>query len=320
RSMYSPDESGAALEDLARWQLLIDELKDPASLLLDQFARAWFTTLEGDFAAAEAMILDGFARGQEVRDRNAIGGAITSMALMRLYQGRTGELVNAAAACRDVYPTGSMWADCMLAACYAELGMPEEAQELTARLDPTDQQQMPRNAMWMLALGVLARAYYRLADVGGAAVIYELLEPFADFWGLGSSIGTGSLHLPLAWSACVMGENDRAEFHFMAALERNRKNGWTAAIIETELHYGRFLATRDDDGRDHERAAGILQRVETDAAGLGMPTIAREARELLEAMADPSTPAASTRTRFVTRRDRARSRLTRTGRAAIARW
>jgi hypothetical protein len=83
-----------------------------------------------------------------------------------------------------------------------------------------------------------------------------------------------------------------------------------------------MLAERDGEG-DRDRALAMLEEAIVAAAELGMAAIEREARELGQRLIGPvglSGDASLPGRRTVTRRDRARAKVTARGRAAVARW
>jgi predicted ATPase len=309
---------------LQRWEELIDELKDPTAAAFDKLMRGGMAMQRGDFATAERLIAESFRDAHELHDRNAFGAGATIVAWLRQYQGRSAEILGVLAACKDVYPAGSAWADAVGAGGYAELGMADVARSYLDLVDPADPNSLPRNALWIMAVGMYARACFRLGEVERADVAYELLRPYGDIWGLVACMGQGSLHLPIAWAAWASGRRAEAREHFEAALVMNRSWGWRAAVAETQLHYARFLAESpapDDTARARELATASLEASEE----MGMRPVAGEARALLSAIAgDGAHAPESVIERHGNapggRRSGRRARFLAGGRAAVARW
>jgi tetratricopeptide (TPR) repeat protein len=317
------DEMPAAYADFCQWQELADQLKDPIAAVVDRWLRGTMAMLEGRFDDAETLITEGFHLGQETRDRNSFGAFAMTMSELRHLQGRVAELLNPIIAAKELYPLGKNWADAVLAGTFADLGMRAEARACLDRIDPADPMVLPLNLTWLMAMGMLARACYRLDDRAKAEVVYRLLAPFADLSGLASAMMTGSMHLPLAMTAATAGRLADAEAHFEAALVANTANGWRPWVAQTQAHYARLLLERSGAG-DRARARQLIDEAVGTTAELGMAALSREAEEIqgrLLGRIDGGSPSGEERQRrAVTRRDRARARLTATGRAAVARW
>ena len=77
----------------------------------------------------------------------------------------------------------------------------------------------------------------------------------------------------LGMLATVLGDFDRAERHFAAALELNRRMGAQTWLAHTAHEYGRMLIARG--GGSRERAMELFAEADTLAERIGMPALRR---------------------------------------------
>ena len=313
------DRLDETLEDLRRWEALITQLRDPSSVLVEHSIWAVIATAEARFDDAAEQANIAFQKGQAIRDRNAVGTTATCMAVMRMYQGRSREILPLAEASKEIYPRGTLWADALLAGGYAEAGELAMAAEYFKRLSsPND---LSRTAVWFFGMFMYARACYWLEDAEQAAECYELLAPFEDVSGLFSGFGAGSCQLPLAMAAAAAGQLEVACRHFETAIEQNAARNWHAPLTDATVHYGRFLSNSSDNTW-RTQAVAILERGVQMAESYGMTRHLEIAREALARLTDPASVSLEPNSppRMVSRRRRAVGRVAVRSRAVVARW
>jgi tetratricopeptide (TPR) repeat protein len=313
------DDMPAASVEQDRCLTLLGELRDPVEALARPAYEAGVATLEGRFADANRLIHLAFQRGQEARDPNALVFFASGITPLRYFQGRSEELLAVAEEFRDAFPLLNPAVCCMLAGFNAEVGRHEAARSCLAEYDIADYSEMAGGAMWSYAAHNLARACWRLGDAERSAALYDLLLPHADLNACVATLGWGSFQLPLAWCALTCGRLDDAAEHFEAALVAHARNGWLAALADTQLHFATMLASRDGSG-DRERARALLDEVSVTATKLGMSAHLQQADDLRQAMIGVPAHAVARPVRTITRRERARAMLTARGRATVARW
>jgi class 3 adenylate cyclase len=129
----------------------------------------------------------------------------------------------------------------------------------------------------MLAGALLSNLAYLTARVGDcdrAASIYELLLLFGD------AFPTTTVAKPVGWHhlgmlAATMGEAERAEEHFAAALRSHESARAPLLAAETKLEWARLLM-----GPDSDRAADLLDAVRKTAAACGADFLERSSKEV----------------------------------------
>jgi hypothetical protein len=122
-------------------------------------------------------------------------------------------------------------------------------------------------------------------------------------------------------AAVAAGRFDDAARHLKGAIAASERNGWTPPATEARLRYAAMLCERSRDG-DREEALLVVYEVIRTAEKLGMAGVNAEALRVRDRIlgsqaasthADPEGPVLS-------RRDRARARVTSRGRDLVARW
>jgi tetratricopeptide (TPR) repeat protein len=139
---------------------------------------------------------------------------------------------------------------------------------------------IPRDLFWLGAMCLLAEACGNLGDRKRAAVLYELLEPYAERNAqIGLAVSIGIVHRFLGRLASVLERWDVAERHFEAALRRSAEIGAITSLAHIRVEYAQMLLARRGPG-DHESALEHLAEARRIAEQLGMPPVAKRAAAL----------------------------------------
>lgn len=211
------------------------------------------------------------------RDASGVHGI--QMFSIRREQGRLAELAPVVRVLAAGADHGSAWGP-GLAALLAELGMLDETRQALARirrggLDPL------RESLWLASLTYLTDAAAAAGDRETAALVYPELEPLA---GTNVMIGYGvacygAADRYLGMLSATLGDWKRAEGHFEAAVELNRRMGARTWLAHTAHEHGRMLLAR---GRleDRARAESLLASAAALAEEIGMAALVARIRAL----------------------------------------
>src|SRR5581483_1918500 len=104
--------------------------------------------LEGRFADAEAMFLESFLVGQQARDPNTFMFFAVSMFMLRHLQGRLIEFLGMIDEGLALFPAVEGMSKSIVAGAFAELDLPDLAEEKLAEVDPSDAMSLPRDVFW----------------------------------------------------------------------------------------------------------------------------------------------------------------------------
>ncbi|MDA0165996.1 AAA family ATPase [Solirubrobacter ginsenosidimutans] len=237
---------------------------------------------EGRLADAEAMAERSHEWSRLLTGRDASGVFGIQMFGVRREQGRLDEL---APVLRLLAGEGGHWRP-GLASLLAELGMESECRRELARVTREGLDQF-RASLWLASLTYLSDACAAVGDEVTAEVLYRELAPLAgDNVLIGHVVACyGAADRYLGMLAAVLGDFARAEQHFEAALELNRRMGAQTWLAHTAYEYGRSLLVRGGD----ERAAALLGEAEALGSQIGMPALRRRIAAL-GAETHPATP------------------------------
>jgi DNA-binding CsgD family transcriptional regulator/tetratricopeptide (TPR) repeat protein len=223
---------------------------------------------EGRLDAAEAMARRSEEAGRPLTGRDASGTYGIQMFSLRREQGRLAELAPVirilAAGDREHGP----WRPgliCLL----VELGMEAEARRELDRIRHAGLDRF-RETIWIAALTYLTDACAALGDEALASMVYPELAPLA---GTNVMIGHlvicyGSADRYLGMLAATLGDYERAEQHFEAALVLNRQMEMRTWLAHTKYEYARMLLAQGPPERD--RAMEHLSDAAELAADIGM--------------------------------------------------
>jgi predicted ATPase/DNA-binding CsgD family transcriptional regulator len=268
----------AARETLRDLTALAGRTGEPFRLHVTEHYASALALCDGDLAAADAAARRSHEWGRLLTGRDASGTYGIQMFGVRRAQGRLAELAPAVRLL-DAGSRDGSWRP-GLVAVLAELGMEDEARrELHRVLD--DGLGALRSSLWLASLVYLAEACALLDDRPAAEAVYSELAAHA---GANVMIGHlvacyGAADRYLGDVATVLGEWERAEAHYEAALALDMRLGARTWLAHTSFSFARMLLARgraDDRVRAQERLATALGL----SRAIGLQALARRIAEL----------------------------------------
>lgn len=154
------------------------------------------------------------------------------------------------------------------------LGRTTTARKFVDRLARRDFADVPRDTLWLYTMFHAAETSALLGDRHLAAILYDLLLPYADRIAVvDRAIAIeGSVAECLALLAHSLDRSPEAETHFERALVHHARLGSPALLARTQARYARLLTDRGAAG-DARRAEVLRREAEEAAASLGLPPI-----------------------------------------------
>ena len=271
---------GAASATLDAYEALADELRQPLAQWETRRFRAMQALFEGRFQDAERLALEALAIGQSVEEPDAMAVFGVQLAIVRLEQGRLAELETALRGFVEEFSESPAWR-AALALLVLELGGREEARAEFESLAADDFAGLPRNFAWLAGVAMLAQVCAALGDAERAAVLLDLLSPFA-----GRNVVTadrqswGSAASYLGLLARTTGDLDGAERWFERAVDHNARMGATPWLAHTRCDFGALLMDRGRPG-DEERGRTLVEAALKAARELGMTRLVDKAEAIL---------------------------------------
>jgi DNA-binding CsgD family transcriptional regulator/tetratricopeptide (TPR) repeat protein len=257
----------AAIDALGQ---VADKMQMPLYLCVTTAYRAMRALLHGRFAEADRLAVLMFTLGQRVQGENLEGTFGLLMFALRREQGRLHEVEPVLRHFVQQQGVASAWRP-GLALLYSELGRLQDARREFERLAQYDFTDIPRDGLWMACLTYLADVCTFLGDMARAAILYQLLPPYAGctvvIGNATACYGAASRYLGMLGS--TMERWEEAERHFQDGLAMNARMGTRPWLAHTQYQYARMLQARNQSG-DREKAVSLLDEALTTAHELGM--------------------------------------------------
>jgi tetratricopeptide (TPR) repeat protein len=256
--------------DLSLHETLAEESEEPFWRYNIRAMRTAQALHGGRFEEAEGLAMRAFETGQKLGVDNVEGVMGVQLFTIRREQGRLREIAPLVRHFVEERGAGAAWRP-GLALIYADLDRLDEAQTEFDRLADGDFAAIPRDSLWQTCLCYMAEVCDRLEDPARAAVLHELLRPYAEQTVVvgNATVCLGATSRFLGQLAATMGRWELAESYFQHALDLNERMRGGPWLAHTRYQYARMLQRRAADG-DATRAADLIARAQAAARELGM--------------------------------------------------
>ncbi|MFP5364290.1 MAG: ATP-binding protein [Thermoleophilia bacterium] len=274
------DDRVRAEEEIEAFAATARRLGQRGMLVYVPLQRAMAAHMRGDLAQAERFNAEAAARSCDLPGSIAPLIADAQTYVVRRTQGRHLELEPLVRRNADRLPAMRRWR-CELALALAELGRDDEARRELEQLAAADFEDIPRDALWLVAMSLLAELVALLGDRRRARRLYELLVPYEGR----SVVSMGAAYLGpvaryLGLLAMTIGEHERALGHLETARSAAERIGARPAAVLTALDTAEVLVRRGAP-QDVRRGRDLVEQVAPQAAEIGMAGAAARADALL---------------------------------------
>jgi class 3 adenylate cyclase len=243
---------------LEQQQLLAHELDQPTFSWLATFVKAGWELMHGDLVAGERLFESAFQIGQEAGEPDAVLAYAAALQQARIYQGRSGEIIEMMKQSVSAYPAIAAWrAGLAVTLCYLDRGA--EAAKLLEQAASDRFEHIAPDAATLTALALYADAAVLTDSSGPASILYELIEPWADQVVWNGTIGYGHARMWLGLLAGVMGEHEQADQHLAFACDFQETHGLLLWAARAHLGWAQALVGRGDGAQALEHAARALE-------------------------------------------------------------
>jgi DNA-binding CsgD family transcriptional regulator len=275
-------EVAAAAAEIAAFARLADESRQPLYRCYVPLLQANQALLRGQFAAVEHLAAQALDLSRRAHNQNAAMIHTALMLLLRREQGRIAEVEAALRGFAAQSPHVATF-PAALAVIAAEEGRQDEARCRFEDFAARDFAGLARNFVWLLNMAFLTEVCAALDDARRAAVLYQLLLPYADQHILGSSAGPswGATARYLGLLAGLLRRWEAAARHFEAALHVHAGIEARPWLARTQYDYAGLLLARGRRG-DRARADDLLNQALAAAQQIGMPRLAGQVRDLMD--------------------------------------
>ena len=286
------DDPQRAEDEIEAFGSTARRLGQPRMLVYDPLHRAMAAHLRGDFATAQRFTDRAVEQSRDVRGSIAPIIADDQTFFAQRMQGRHRDIEALARRNAHRLPAMRRWR-CGLAVVLAELGRQDEARRELEHLAAAEFEDVPRDALWLVAMAQLAELCTLLDDRPRAHRLYELMVAYEgrNVVSLGA-VYLGPVARYLGLLAMTTGEDERALGHLETARSAAERMGARPIVVLTALDAAEVLARRAAGG-DLQRARALVLRVADEAAHLGMDGAVARADALLARLEE--TPRAAQR-------------------------
>ena len=215
---------GRAAAALERLQAIVEQTREPTQRWNAGFLAAGMRCMRGELEAGERLAEQALRVGQEAGQPDAAmiyGGTI---ALNRMVQGRGAEVIGLIERMVTEYPGVPAWEAALGYTCCL-IGRQPEGAEILARAAAQQFEHLPYDQNRMAGLALYADTAAQTRSVEAAAILYELIKPYADqfIWNGGVSLGHARMYL--AMLASTLGRQEHADADFAFACEFHHRHG-----------------------------------------------------------------------------------------------
>ena len=257
--------------ELAIMAELADQMREPAFSSWRPFWGAMRAMMQGRFEQADQFAAEALVVAQRMQHPVFIASVRAQFYDIRRAQGRLEELEQVMKQLWDEGPETHLLRAAQGYLCL-ETGRLDEAREWLDRLAAEDFTDLPFDNSLMTTLLLCADLVRRLKDERRAALLYEILRPYAarNVVPGNAMLCLGSASRPLGQLAATMGRWEDAERHFEYALAFDEKIAAWPWLARTQYEYADMLHERDEAG-DREKALELVNQALATFEGLGMP-------------------------------------------------
>jgi len=267
--------------ELGRAGSIAGELRQPAQLWLTLGAQAMIAVATGRFAEAEELIPQTLTFGERAQPDAATPHNVMQRYLLGDFRGSLEELEPAIRDLAIDYPARPVFR-CVLVHLLMRLGRTDEARRDLEELATGAFAAVPFDQEWLFAMSFLAETSATLVDTESAAVLYELLAPWAGLNAVDVAEGfRGSVSRYLGLLTAALGRWSEAASHFEDGMAMNERMGARPWLAHTQEDYARMLLGRDSPG-EAERARELVEQALATYRELGMESYAARASALAE--------------------------------------
>ena len=168
----------------------------------------------------------------------------------------------------------------IMALLHCECGRPERAREVFAPIADRGYS-LPDDIVWLAYSQIAADVVHQLDDRAGAAVLLDLLAPYAGLISTVAGMSMGYTAHYLGLLETTLGRLDAAVAHFADAATTLETIGALAHLGRTQVAWARALLARRAPG-DVDQARSLLTTAVAEARDRGYVTVQRRAGPLLD--------------------------------------
>jgi class 3 adenylate cyclase/tetratricopeptide (TPR) repeat protein len=243
---------------LGRAQAIAEQTRQPTQRWNTGFVAASLAYMRGELESSERLAEQVFQLGQEAGQPDAVMIYGATIVQIRQTQGKGAEVVALVEGMVTQNPGVPAW-EAALAYTYCAIDRHTEGAEILARAAAQRFEHLSWDQNRLVGLAIYADAAAQTHSVPAAAMLYELIEPYADqfIWSGGPSFGHARTYTAIL--AATLGRHEQADADFAFACDFHHRNGICTWEARSELGWAEALAQRGDLDRAREHASRALE-------------------------------------------------------------
>lgn len=273
------ERSHAALERLLA---IAEQTRQPTQRWNAGFIAAAITCFRGELENGERLAERALALGQEAGQPDAALFYGSTIITNRMLQGRGAEVIALIERMVAEHPGLPAWEAALGYACCLIDRRPEGA-EILARAAAQHFEHLPHDQNRTVGLALYADTAAQTRSVEAAAMLADLIKPFADQVIWSGGVGFGHARTYTAMLAATLGVHERADADFAFACEFHHRHGLCVWEARSELGWAEALAERGELDRAREHASSALELSRDHGYGAFEPRAAAIAHAAIQA-------------------------------------
>lgn len=275
-------------EAIAQASQIAAEMRQPLYVWYVLVFRAMRALMQGQWEEGERLAVAAHRLGQRVQPGGADVYLAAQQFMLRWEQGRLGEMEAVFGDLVVRFPAMPVLR-CFRALAYWHAGRADAAQAELAHLCANRAAALPWDQLWLGAVTTLAELAILLDDRTHAALLYELLLPYAErivMVGVPNCLGATASYL--GGLAALLGEREEALGHFSVGLAINRQLGTPPFWARTQVRYAALLLEQATH-QERIQALDLLTQAQATAQALTMTSLLDQIAPLLPLATSPLT-------------------------------
>jgi hypothetical protein len=245
----------AALE---RVQAIAEQTRQPTQRWNAGFVASGMMCMRGELEAGERLAERALRLGQEAGQPDAAAFYGATIVVNRMLQGRGAEVIALLERLVTEYPGVPAW-EALLGYTYCLIDRHPEGAKILTRAAAQHFEHLHYDALRLTGLALHADTAAQTRSVKAAAILYELIGPYADqvVWNGGISFGHARTYT--AMLAATLGRHEHADADFAFACEFHHRHGLRVWEARSELGWAEALVERGELDRAREHASRSLE-------------------------------------------------------------
>jgi class 3 adenylate cyclase len=245
----------AALE---RMRVIAEQTRLPTFRWIVGYQAGAVACRRGELAAGERLAEQALQIGQRAGEVDAIMIYSVTLIENRTFQGRGAEVIALLEQAVGNYPGLPAW-EAELSRMYCYIDRRSDGREMLARATAKRFDHLPHDSARMCGLAMYSDTAAQTSSAEAAAMLYSLLEPYAEQFIWNGGAGYGHTRMSLALLSATLGRHQQADAHFRFACDFHSKHSQLVWEARSELGWAEALADRGETDRARDHAAHALE-------------------------------------------------------------